>query len=133
MQYVRLFWPPSRYPVVVLGWLAVNISLQSLIQPPLPETAAYRQLFNPWANARSISVRFVPLCFICESPSLSRHQRRYCNMPAVSVEYKAFQTAAMQRQYMQGQYTKNSKQIFPEMKQRSFSPSYYINVFVSDL
>ncbi len=34
---------------------------------------------------------------------------------------------------LQGQYTKNSKQIFTEMKLRGVSPRFYIHVSVSDL
>ncbi len=30
-------------------------------------------------------------------------------------------------------YTENSKHIFPEMKQRSLAPNYYIRITVSDL
>jgi hypothetical protein len=77
--------------VVVLGWLAVNISLQSLIQPPLPETAAYRQQFNLWAKMLVQSLYASSLYAADELPSL-RHQRLCCNIPAVYVEYKACQT-----------------------------------------
>ncbi len=99
-----MFWPASRYPVVVLSWLAVNISLQSLIQPPLPETAAYRQQFNLWANARSIRERFIPVCFIVNhlhsdgTPTKRRVSKRQVSKRPVSKHLKrqVYKTSGLQ-------------------------------------